>query len=330
MKNKKINMFILLIISILVLFFTLKDDFNEIINQIIKLDIRYFVLALILMLISLIFKAKSLHTVIKKVKPKYKMKKAFNLSLESQFFNAITPFATGGQPFQIYSLKKEGINVTKGTNIIIQNFTSYQVALILIGIFFVTYNHYTNLLADTPFLKNLVILGFLINFIVIIVLFVVAFSKKSNKYIINKIIDLLYKFKIVKNKKQKKEDFNEYIETFHKGASILLKDKTMFIKTIIYNLISLISLYLIPLAVIYSLGGKILPLEVLLASSYTMLIGSFVPIPGAAGGLEYGYVMFYGNFIKNPILNASMLIWRFITYYLTLILGTIIFNIKER
>ena len=330
MKNKKLNMLLLLIISILVLFFSLKDDFNNILEQIIKLDIKYFILAIIMLIISLLFRTKSLHTVIKKVKPKYKIKEAINLTLETQFFNAITPFATGGQPFQIYTLKKEGINVTNGTNIIIQNFISYQIALVLIGIVFVTYNYFTNLLGESTLLKNLVTLGFTINLVVIIVLFLVAFNKKSNKYIINKIIDLLTKLKIIKNKKQTKENFNEYIENFHKGASVLLKDKITFIKTISYNLISLLTLYLIPLPVIYALGFTINPIEVLLASSYTMLIGSFIPIPGGTGGLEYGYVMFYGNFIKNPVLNASMLIWRFITYYLTLIIGTIVFNIKER
>ena len=60
-----------------------------------------------------------------------------------------------------------------------------------------------------------------------------------------------------------------------------------------------------------------------------MLIGSFVPIPGATGGLEYGFMSFYGSFIKGSKLNAIMLVWRFITYYFGLILGSIVLNIKK-
>lgn len=68
----------------------------------------------------------------------------------------------------------------------------------------------------------------------------------------------------------------------------------------------------------------------IVASAYVMLIGSFVPIPGGTGGLEYGFIKFYGKFISGSILSAAMLIWRFITYYFGLIIGAIAFNVKYR
>ena len=67
----------------------------------------------------------------------------------------------------------------------------------------------------------------------------------------------------------------------------------------------------------------------IVTSSYVMLIGSFVPIPGGTGGLEYGFVTFYGNFITGSKLSAALLVWRFITYYFGLILGSIALNIKK-
>ena len=60
-----------------------------------------------------------------------------------------------------------------------------------------------------------------------------------------------------------------------------------------------------------------------------MLIGSFVPIPGGTGGLEYGFIKFYGFFIFGSTLSAVMIIWRFITYYFGLIVGGIAFNFKR-
>ena len=61
-----------------------------------------------------------------------------------------------------------------------------------------------------------------------------------------------------------------------------------------------------------------------------MLIGSFVPIPGGTGGLEYGFINFYGNFIKGSVLTAIMITWRFITYYIPMIIGAIAVNVKKR
>jgi len=37
--------------------------------------------------------------------------KAFKVALIGQYYNAVTPFASGGQPFQIYYMKKYGIPV---------------------------------------------------------------------------------------------------------------------------------------------------------------------------------------------------------------------------
>ena len=68
--------------------------------------------------------------------------------------------------------------------------------------------------------------------------------------------------------------------------------------------------------------------EGIVASSYTMLMGAFVPIPGGTGGLEYGYMQFFGEMVTGPALNASMLLWRSITYYLGMVVGAIALNIK--
>ena len=67
----------------------------------------------------------------------------------------------------------------------------------------------------------------------------------------------------------------------------------------------------------------------IVSCAYIMIIGSFVPIPGATGGIEFGFVQFFGNFITGSKLSAMMLVWRFITYYFSLILGAIALNIKK-
>ena len=91
-------------------------------------------------------------------------------------------------------------------------------------------------------------------------------------------------------------------------------------------------LYLIPYFLIKGVDLKIeiSVLNVIVTSAYVMLIGSFVPIPGGTGGLEYGFIAFFGNFITGPILNAIMLLWRFVTYYFGMILGSIVLSLRKK
>jgi uncharacterized protein (TIRG00374 family) len=252
--------------------------------------------------------------------------------LITQFFDGITPSSTGGQPYQIYSLNKKNIKIVDATNITIQNFIVYQTALILLGLIAVISNNYLNLFENVGLIKKLIIIGFIINAMVIIGLFSLAFMKKINKIIMKFIIKILSKLKIIKNPQEIINNLNNYIETFHEGALILLKNKKEFIKTILYNFIGLILLYLIPAAIVYGLGNykAITPFESVIASAHVMLIGAFIPVPGATGGLEYAFTQFYGVFIIGAELTLVMLLWRFFTYYLGVIIGGILLNIRKK
>jgi uncharacterized protein (TIRG00374 family) len=59
---------------------------------------------------------------------------------------------------------------------------------------------------------------------------------------------------------------------------------------------------------------------------YIFIMSSFVPIPGAAGGVELGFVSFFANFVPKKLLPPALIIWRFITFYLPTLVGGIIYN----
>ena len=328
---KKIaNIILIVIVTSLVLFFSLKDNFQEIVNQILNINLFWLLIAFLLLIIYWYLRTSALHTFIKMVKPKAKFFNSFLLMLRTQFVNAITPFATGGQPYQVYFLKKSGIRIANSTIIIVENFIVYQIALVLLGLIALFSNLFLHLFKDNELLSHLIAIGFFMNTLVIVLSFILAFGKKINKKILKLGINILTKLHIVKDQEKQLKKWNETINQFHESANILLKNKWKFIKTIIYNFIALISLYSIPLIILYAMGNySINAYHVIITSAYVMLIGSFVPIPGGSGGLEYGFVAFYGNFISGSILPAVMLVWRFITYYFGMIIGAIAFYVKK-
>ena len=330
MKKNIINFLILIVITILVLYLSLRNNYIEIINTIKNMNLLLFLLAIIVFILYIFIKSIIMKVVVNNFKNDYTIKKSFRMGLETNFFHAITPFATGGQPYEIYRLNKDGISVINAANISIQNFIIYQTALVLLGIFAVTYNYIFKLYPDITLLRNLVLIGFIINFLVIVVLFSITYFKKGNKVVINFIINILSKLKIIKNKEEKINQFEKYLSDFNDGAKILLKNKKKFIMLILLQLLSLSLLYLVPYFIVKGVGLNISIINVIVTSAYVMLIGAFVPIPGGTGGLEYGFISFYGNFITGPKINAIMLIWRFVTYYFGMILGAIILGLRKK
>ena len=330
--KKALNFIILLAVTILVLFLCLKDNYTAIINTLIGMDIKWLIVGFICIFMYWFLKTLPLYYFTKSHKKDFTYKSAIILLLRTQFVNAITPFATGGQPYQVYYLNKEGIRSSTSTSIILQNFIVYQIALVILGIIAMTCNFFLHLFPHNDLLTHLITLGFIINTLVIVVSFVVAFGKTISKKLINIGITILSKLKLVKDKEKKLEKWNESITNFHKSAKVLMEDKKLFFSMIFVNLVALSILYMIPLFVLYA-AGNFTSINVgvaIVTSAYVMLIGSFVPIPGGTGGLEYGYMKFYGFFISGSLLSATMLIWRFITYYFGLIVGGIAFNIKTK
>lgn len=330
--NKKVFNYILLaLLTIAVLYFSLKDNFNAIINELLHIRIFWLFYAFVLILGYWFFRSLVLRRFTSKFKPGARFLNSFQLTMRTQFFNAVTPFATGGQPYQVYYLAKEGIKVSSSTSIIMQNFIVYQIALVSLGVLAVITNNLFGFYPKVDILQKLVTVGFIMNTLVIVVMFLISFDRKLNNFLVKVGINILTKLHIVKDKEKKLKEWSDSVNGFHDSASVLLKNKKDFIYGILLNFIALICLYLIPLTMAYAIGATdaFSPIEAIVTSAYVMLLGSFVPMPGGTGGLEYGFIAFYGNFLSGSQLTAIMLLWRFVTYYLGLILGAIALNVKR-
>lgn len=325
MKKNKRNLVILTIALALVFYFTLKDDFNGILGELSKINIILFLLAILVFFTSLFFKSISLSIFIKEYKREYPFIKCFSLTLIGQFLNGITPFQTGGQPFQIYLLKKDNIKVTQATNAMIKDSLSFQIALVIMSIVAFIADGKLNILKQAYILKPLVFVGFTINITILILLLTVICTKKSIIKIINKFIDFIFKFKILKKTGFDKEKIKKEMWNFYKNGKEIKKSKFSFILAVITNVINLVILYLVPYVVFKSFGvNDISVLNSLVVVTFITLIGNFIPLPGATGGIEYSFIRLFKTFsIRSSVLSSVMLIWRFITYIFNMLIGFI-------
>ena len=326
-KNLKKNTIFLLFITIIILYIILKDDFSHIVNAFQNINILYIIIAIVLFLIHILLKGYVNYIIINDSKT-ISIKEAIKHNLITQFFNGITPFSTGGQPMEIYMLTEHGISIAKATNQTIQSFIFYQIALVICGLFAVIYNYIFSIFPKVKILSHLVLLGFLINISVVIVLLLISHSKKVMDSLCKVLIKFGQKFKIKISEEEIKNKFNEY----YTGFKEIKKRKNLLIIGIALNITSLICLYSIPIFILKSMNptNTMNIVETITSSAYVYIIGSFVPIPGASGGIEYGFTQFYGNFISKKELSAVLLIWRFITYYFGIIIGAIIFNFDKK
>ena len=321
----KKNTILLLLITIVVLYLVLKDNLDNIAKSFRNIDLKFILIAIILYYISVCIRGFVNYLIVND-KKKLSIKEAIKHNLIIQFFNGITPFSTGGEPMEIYMLTEHNISLPKATNYSVQSFLFYQVSLVTCGVIAVVYNYIFHIFPKIQILQKLVLLGFIINIIVITILLLVSTSKKASEIIKKIIINFCKLFKIKINEKNLDKKFEDYYEGFKH-----ISNNKLICIGILLNIIGLSCLYITPLFVAKAMGvTNLTGIETITASAYVYLIGAFVPIPGASGGIEYGFTQFYGIFIGLEKISAVLIVWRFITYYLGIIVGAIAFNIDRR
>lgn len=333
MKNVKRNSIIILIVTIVVLYFVLRKNFKQTLILLASANHWLILLTLVIYLIHLLLETYVFYKTVTDYEKDYPFLKVFSINMITKFFSGITPLATGGESMQVVELKKDGIRITDGTNIAIQNYAYYQFAVLFFGALAIIFNYSFHLFKGVPFLKTLVILGFIIHLVIIILLALVSFNKRFSAWIVRTGIKILskFKFKTLKNLDKKKEKIEKSCEKFYNGAQQIKKNKKEFFIRLIIRIFSMAFYYAIPYFITMAIGEKTtLTLWIaIVASSYVYFSGSYVPIPGASGGMEYVFLTFFGNFIADNPLAVVLVIWRFITYYLPTLVGGIIFNIRK-
>lgn len=331
--NKKyfINILLILILGAIVIYLTMKDDLQASLNALMTASPYWIIFAFILMGLYFILDGINLYTFGRIYKKEYSFKQGFVNSLSGIFFNGITPFSSGGQFAQVYIFNKQGISPSNSASILLMAFIVYQSVLVLFTaiIMLFRYHVYSNMY--TGFF-SLAIIGFLINFFVIAGLFLGAKSKRLQNFICNTVIKVLSRIHLIKNYNDTIIKVSRSLDNFRTELSILQHNKNALIKSSLINLLKLIIIYSIPY-----FAAKALHLDISISQlpdfvgicSFVYMITSFVPIPGASGGSEGVYFMLF-----SPVLGAvgtptTMLIWRFITYYLGLILGGLVFAVNK-
>lgn len=328
-KNKKkyiLNILLILSITGLSAYFSIGKNYKQVIEAFKEANVFWVIIMFLVMLSYYMFDALSLMFFGRVYKKDFNYKQSFTNAISGTFFSAITPSSSGGQFAQVYVFNKQGISATNSSSILLMCFICYQSVLVLYTSVVVLFN--LSYLSANPGIFSLVMIGFLTNFVVIIALFGGAKSKRLQNFLIHTVVKLLSKIKIIKNYEETSGKLEQYLSDFREQLNFLQHNKSVLIKSCLCNFMKLTIVYSMPF-----FATKALNLDVTFAyffqfigyCSFIYLINAFLPIPGASGGSEACYMLFFG-FLGSVGVSSSMTLWRFISYYVGLILGGLVFS----
>lgn len=342
-QTRKYILYILLLVvfSGAAVFFLLKEDPTKVIENIKSADIRFLLVCFGLVICSYLLNGLFLLCLTRIYNKKYKLFQGVANHLIGTFFSGITPSSTGGQFVQAFTFTKQGVSVANGASILYMAFIIRQSISIIFSCITLSlrFNDMRAMTETIPILGfnfdiiSISIIGFIVNTVVLLGLFFLAFSKKIHYLCVHGGVNLLKKLRIFSEEKaeKKKKDIDTSVETFRVELKRLLTNwKTLFISlfivfldVVIYNSFP----YLLANAVGVNLAGKTI-IDGICMANYVSLITTLIPIPGAAGGAEAVFQLMFGGFIgaiTDGETQSINLLWRFFTFYINVFIGFFVF-----
>ncbi len=316
-KSTIIKVVIVLAIAAITLFTILStNDINEIMDAIKNADYRFILVALGLFVLYVVINPISLHILSRKSGLNSKFRDNFMVSSVEFFFNGITPFAVGGQPFQVFSYKQLGVPVSKSTGLIMLNYVVYQMSICIMCLLSLVY--YKDM-AAIPGISVMLIVGFAINFLVLAIFILLGTSKTARNVMVG-IVNKLFSISFLKKFEKNKESFQKYCDDAQFVFKEIFKQIGSFILCIISKLIALSIYFVIPLAILKALGVDIgieSAFYVICMTTFSIAMTCFIPTPGASGGIEFAFKTIFATIagVTGAVAISGMLLWRFITYY---------------
>lgn len=252
---------------------------------------------------------------------KRSLKTCVGVSFLGRYYDRITPWAMGGEPFQILYLNKSGLSAGDSCAItmsrhIIRFFTVAVAVILILTVSQVSTNVYVMVAAIASVLIGLVIPTFML---------ICAWKPKIGFGIGNAVIKFLCKIRFVKDCEKAQKKMHDSVDEFLKGVKFLSANKIMILVIGLCALVEMFAYNSVPYFVIRALGiTEIGYWKTLVLCLFVNYASSFAPTPGGAGIAELSFYAIFASFVKDGLLFWAVLFWRIAVFYIPVFIGFVI------
>ena len=251
---------------------------------------------------------------------KFSIGRAINVALIGFYYCNITPSSAGGQPMQVNSLRKAGIPVGYGTMAVTIRFITNQTmtSVIALVLYFLNRDFVHRELTSAIWLVRI---GWVINFAAVPLVLLAAFKRNWIQKIAEFLIHRLGKLRLIRNQEAAVSKVTEVLDTYHTAMLDLMHSPVQILLQFACSTVGMLALFSSTVFVYYAFGLSGTPwYQVLTISCLLFISASYTPLPGASGAQEYGFYRYFQNIFHEKV-GVGLLIWRFFTFYLYLIVG---------
>lgn len=297
-------------------------DIRQILEVVKTADLRYLLLGILCVVLFIIGESVIIFYMMRTLGEKVKMSHCALYSFVGFFFSCITPSATGGQPMQIYYMKKDKLDIPVSTLVLMIVTITYKAVLVLIGlgVCLVGRDFLRGYLGDYMWVFYL---GVALNVFCVTLMLILVFAPGLAKWMMVKGLKFMEHFRLLKKEARRLEALERSMDQYHDTAAFWAGHKMVILNVLVITFVQRTILFTVTYWVYRSMGlsGYHLFTIVLLQSVISVSV-DMLPLPGGMGISETLYMIMFVP-VFGSVLLPSMLLSRGISYYAQVLISAV-------
>lgn len=236
------------------------------------------------------------------------------------YYDCITPWSTGGQPFQMHYMAKANIDAPTAITLPVVKHAIRVFAMDGLAIAFFIF-------AGTK-VSGVILAGTIIWIIVtpLLPLILMLFSKNIpfTLKMTRKLVHLGKKLHLVKDEEKAVQKAQDNVDSFIAAFKFLSKRKSIILIVGVLSLIDLFAVATYPYIIVRMLGGNGTFGELISRAFYTTFASGLIPTPGSSGAAEGSFYSVFSDVVPDGTLFYAVILYRVFTFYLPIICGVVI------
>lgn len=231
------------------------------------------------------------------------------------FFSCITPSATGGQPAQVYYMKKDRIPIPESTLVLMIVTITYKLVLVVLGVLVfllrpVRIMHYLEPVLFWMYL------GLALNVFCVVFMMILVFHPKLAKWIMVKGLKLLERFHLLRKKGKRLKRLEASMDDYHAAGEFYWKHKAVVINAFLITILQRLLLFFVTWLTYRAFGfsGENVVTIVCLQGMISLAV-DMLPLPGGMGISEKLFLSIFAPILGPDLLLPAMIVSRGISYY---------------
>lgn len=315
--------FLLLVIGLTLFGLFRGSDRNTLLSLLHQANPIWWLVGLALVIAFILGESLVLHDIMRTLKTPHRLTHCFLYSFIGFFFSCITPSAGGGQPAQVYFMRKDGIDAAISVPVMILVTITYKLVLILFALGVLIFRPASVLHALEPVwtwcMLGIVLNGAFIGVYILLVLWPGAVERVLN-------FSIRHPGKLLGVRRQEKllAWLHRWMEQYRDVSRCFRRQPMMLLRVTLLTILQRCLLFAVTFCALRSFGiaagtlGSIVTLQAMISLGTDLL-----PLPGGMGASETMFMHIFPALCGETLTLPVLLVSRGISYYGQLLISAI-------